>query len=150
MTVAEVTRGRDAVAALWHAGRYMEAFQSLDAQLQRFDDPSLHADAAAMRAEMFDAPRAAEHARRAHELAPHESSLALRLAAVLIKLDRRDEARALAEAALASHPDPSPSLQAREVDHQLRGDGLSEVVSALPPRRGQARALALRGQRGPE
>lgn len=129
MIVAEVTRGREAVAALWEAGRYMEALQSLDAQLQRFDDPSLHADAAAMRAEMFDAPRAAEHARRAHDLAPHESSLALRLAAVLIKLDRLDEARALAEAALASHPDPSPSLR-RDVADLLRAAGALEAADA--------------------
>lgn len=145
MTVAEVTRGRDAVAALWHAGRYMEAFQSLDAQLQRFDDPSLHADAATMRAEMFDAPRAAEHARRAHELAPRESSLALRLAAVMIKLDRRDEGRALAEAALASHPDPTPSLR-RDVADVLRAAGALEAAdahyAAIP---GDPTAMAWRG-----
>lgn len=145
MTVAGVARGRDAVAALWEAGRYMEAFQSLDAQLQRFDDPSLHADAATMRAEMFDAPRAAEHARRAHELAPHESSLALRLAAVLIKLDRRDEARALAEAALATHPEPTPALR-RDVADLLRAAGALEAAdahyAALP---GDPTAMAWRG-----
>lgn len=145
MTVAEVTRGRDAVAALWDAGRYMEALRSLDALLAHNDDPTLHADAATMRAEMFDAPRAAEHARRAHALAPHDGSLALRLAAVLIKLDRRDEGRALAEAALASHPDPTLSLR-RDVADLLRAAGALDAAdahyAALP---GDPTAVAWRG-----
>lgn len=129
VSAAEVAQGRAEVSALWDAGRYLEAFRSLDAQLQRCDDPSLHADGATMRAEMFDAPRAVEHARRAHELAPHEPSLALRLAAVMIKLDRRDEGRALAEAALASHPDPTPLLR-RDVADVLRAAGALEAADA--------------------
>jgi tetratricopeptide (TPR) repeat protein len=142
---AELSAARSEVAALWDGGRYMEALQSLDAHLQRFDDPVLHADAASMYAEMFDAGRAAEHARRAHELAPHDSSLALRLAAVLTRLDRRDEGRALAEAALASHPDPTLSLR-RDVAELLRAAGALDAAdahyAALP---GDPKAVAWRG-----
>ncbi|MFO0625505.1 MAG: tetratricopeptide repeat protein [Polyangiales bacterium] len=145
MTAVDVAAARAEVAALWDAGRYMEALRALDRHLQRVDDPALHADGATLRAEMFDAPRAAEHARRAHALAPDDASLALRLAAVLIRLDRRDEGRALTEAALASHPDPTRSLR-RDVADLLREAGALEAAdahyAALP---GDPVAIAWRG-----
>lgn len=129
MTPSGLSDGRAAVFALWEEGRYMEALRSLDALIARFDVATLHADAATLRAEMYDAPRAAEHARRAHALAPEDHSLALRLASVLVRLDRRDEARALAEAAFAAHPDPSRTLR-RDVAGLLREAGALEAADA--------------------
>ncbi|MEZ4394182.1 MAG: tetratricopeptide repeat protein [Polyangiales bacterium] len=102
---------RAEVAALWRDGRYAEAFAALDAALRA--EPAraeLHADAAGMRAEMFDPERCRVHARRARELAPTDCSLALRVASALKGLGLLPEAVGVVVESLATQADPTPAL----------------------------------------
>lgn len=102
---------RAEVAALWRDGRYAEALSALDAAL--LAEPSraeLHADAAGMRAEMYDPARCLRHARRARELAPNDCSLALRVASALKALGLLAEARDAVVESLATQADPTLAL----------------------------------------
>lgn len=121
-------------------GWYHEALQTIDGAIERFPGRAvLYLASATWRARLHDDVRAEAHARAAVAQDPSSTRTKMRVASLLLSLDRADDARALVDAVIAETASPAAPLLAEAAQLYLAlyayeaAEALYERMLAVDP-----------------